>query len=206
VNGVRRKLAAFLGVSLSLIGVALAALLAAAWWHSEVVSDAACWRLGRHGVLIRTVPGRLHIVLVWNCGWEEHWVVHLTPSPDTDNELWSMRAWPSLPVSPWRYVGFGVDAGEGWVPLGSDADSAYLGVAAPFWAWMLLPGLPSAVYLSLRARRLRRTRRRRMLKLCERCGYDLRATPERCPECGMVVKARAIAWFSRPLHFGFRRA
>jgi hypothetical protein len=47
-------------------------------------------------------------------------------------------------------------------------------------AWPLLLSAVASAWLVARAWKLRRP----IPGLCRRCGYDLRATPDRCPECG----------------------
>jgi hypothetical protein len=44
--------------------------------------------------------------------------------------------------------------------------------------------IPVALIATLRRVPWLRRRRARRAGRCERCGYDLRATPDRCPECG----------------------
>jgi hypothetical protein len=58
-------------------------------------------------------------------------------------------------------------------------------VGAPFWA-VALACLAAPV---LWFRQARRGHARRRAGLCARCGYDLRASPQRCPECGAAVGA-----------------
>lgn len=61
-------------------------------------------------------------------------------------------------------------------------------VVLPHWFLAVATFVPPALFT---ARRLR-TWRRRARSLCASCGYDLRATPDRCPECG-AVRATATA-------------
>jgi hypothetical protein len=58
--------------------------------------------------------------------------------------------------------------------------------SAPYWFWLVA----GAVLPSWWIIRYRRVRRRRAAGCCPACGYDLRATPDRCPECGAVPAAK----------------
>jgi hypothetical protein len=54
-------------------------------------------------------------------------------------------------------------------------------VSAPYWFLSLLFGVAPAVWLVRRRRRIPAGH-------CQRCGHDLRETPQRCPECGMLSR------------------
>jgi hypothetical protein len=53
----------------------------------------------------------------------------------------------------------------------------------PYWLLAILFAVSPAWWLIV-TRRRRIQKQRRLNGQCIRCGYDLRATPDRCPECG----------------------
>ena len=58
---------------------------------------------------------------------------------------------------------------------------------APTWLLFLLLCVPSILYFAGPRRRHKLRLYRRRNNLCLHCGYDLRATKQRCPECGVAV-------------------
>jgi hypothetical protein len=64
----------------------------------------------------------------------------------------------------------------------------------PYWFPAVASGAAAWPWLGpfvVRRLHRRRRRRRQQAGLCGQCGYDLRATPERCPECGAVPASSA---------------
>jgi hypothetical protein len=144
-----------------LVPLALSAALAAGWVRSYRRYDAVgFWPSGRHdrpfGVL--SDSGTLCLAT-------------------------SVEARPSSPRRRWDHF----EAAPGRIALSPDvagfvlrANSQGFIIGLTYWAACVLATLPAASIW-------RTNRRRRRLKRaghCPRCGYDLRATPDRCPECG----------------------
>ncbi|MGD0767367.1 MAG: hypothetical protein ABSB42_03995 [Tepidisphaeraceae bacterium] len=61
-------------------------------------------------------------------------------------------------------------------------------VAVPWWLFLIVGLAMPAMAASRAAKRRRDVRQGR----CVSCGYDLRATPDRCPECGSIPPKREI--------------
>jgi hypothetical protein len=96
--------------------------------------------------------------------------------------------WSSAPASEadgdevWRFERKGMGFG-----LVTDDPAPFMlrVVAVPDWLPVVLFALLPGWHLLRRRERL--ADRRTQLGLCPTCGYDLRATPTRCPECGTKI-------------------
>lgn len=106
-----------------------------------------------------------------------------------------------VPDRGFRFLGFGVFAGTAYswpaylypgVPMPVNRTDPrwgrdqYVAISFPHWLAVLIFGiLPFRWY-----RQLRRGQRNAATGRCGVCGYDLRATPDRCPECGTVPESK----------------
>ena len=155
----RRLLNLLTGLSL-LLSIAAAVLWVRSYWrHDE-------WYARHHRLVLQLNTGDGALMVVWlvdayDQGSGVHWEALPTGAP-----VFSPR--------PLREFYFERHA-DRW---GSDWS-----VVFPLWCVTAAALMPAAVAL------LRRRARRRSRGLCPTCGYDLRATPGRCPECGTMAPA-----------------
>lgn len=91
----------------------------------------------------------------------------------------------------WERIGFGRYELSSQVSGVGDASVASTTWWVPHWFLAMLFVLPVALWFAIS--RPLRARRRRASGQCVRCGYDLRASTDRCPECGTPIPIRGTS-------------
>jgi hypothetical protein len=180
--------------ALTILSLLLFVATALLWARSHFYRDGARVRVTRtpqnqpaihHLVEAQSTGGQVELsIQTWT---DETWKRVRDNNPLADRRFfaWSFaepnHAYLSLsPNSFWNRIGFRYYRGY-------DHRSVYV----PYWFLAAVTGLQLAPLTFKRARR-RRSRSRERRGLCPSCGYDLRATPERCPECGSTTKMPAL--------------
>ncbi len=87
-----------------------------------------------------------------------------------------------LSVGLWgvSYFWVGFQSGQWYVATEAGTLYASWNTGIPLW----MPTLLFAAYPAYRLLPFHRRRKRKTLGLCVKCGYDLRGSKRRCPECG----------------------
>lgn len=173
-----RRVARFAFTLCSAVSLLLCAAACVLWARSGTVMDGV-----RHAVPVRSDAVSTSSFTLFTRGNALHYL-YVGPSEGTPPG-WKVLNDPQPPRfvtmtdrPKWQALGFGRGGGTGW-----------RFVSVPFWflvpSMLVLPAL--WLLAQVRRRRLARAGR------CLTCGYDLRASPGRCPECGTAAPSLSRA-------------
>jgi hypothetical protein len=174
----RRKVFTFATAVSAALFVAICAL----WVRSYAVQDTLLWQRVDGGRWASTDSGRLFLAAdLANWSGEPadfYGIRHTSAPPDpVANEAW-MYVLNVDVRDRWTHRDWGGFAWTRWVGRGPSKTQ----LIVPLWSLAAAAAVLPLGWLTWRFR----GRRRRRRGLCPACGYDLRATPDRCPECGAV--------------------
>lgn len=160
------------------------------WVRSAIVADQWVWRNAsdsRSSFSLKSDRGGV-------AAWQRRESIRIPSAPDFEWTRHAPRGYLEAISngrfrrvgSKWQLLGFGF--------LGNVEISSFIlvtsgsAVFVPYWAPVLITALAPLLCLCSRAGR-RRIMARRRERRCLSCGYDIRAIPDRCPECGAGGRA-----------------
>lgn len=181
--GVRRRLFTVASVLSLLLGIGIAVLWAhTSRWH---IDDVSHYAQRPNGIIWWITAYKGSIELVWG----------IDPAPYPNQSRLTMDAWNCDPDRPFASEAktsqhFGrFLVGESSYEWENQAAFKTHVYDAPLWSLLVIALILPSLYLRL----LVSKRRHLASGLCLQCGYDLRATKDRCPECGTPIPAMVKA-------------
>jgi hypothetical protein len=166
---------------LTVVSLLLCVMTIFFWMRSYWISDCLGANRKWHSILFETGGGQFlfqHTSPIHGCGYEH--VIGVFHSMDrSDGALELGKRMPG-DTQHFRKWGFWIVTGERW---GEEHQALFVPAWFAFAACVVLP-------LAWWREKATAGRPTCVDGTCRFCGYDLRATPDRCPECGTTPLAR----------------
>src|SRR5581483_10122023 len=115
-----------------------------------------------------------------------HSITDKNECPTADGRIFPVSdpSWKSVPKR--LRVAFWANNVAGWLLIVWVFQTRRHGEFSPLWLTVLSLPLGLSFFFAWRADRWQKRFKRKQAGLCFNCGYDLRATRDRCPECGAI--------------------